>query len=116
MASTAPDSVKSGQWAGQHIVMTVSAASTEIEFDCGRATVSGTIDADRDGAFTVSGTFLQERPGPTTPDGPARRPMRVSGTVKGNDMQVSIALTDSNEDLGSFALTFGGTARLVKCK
>jgi len=108
--------VKAGQWAGQHIVMTVGSASAEIEFDCGRATVGGSIDTDRDGAFVATGTFLQERPGPTTPDGPARRPMRLSGTVKGDDMRVSIVLTDSDEDLGSFALTFGGTARLVKCK
>ena len=60
--------------------------------------------------------LLQERPGPTQPDGPPQRPMRLSGTVKGNDMQVSIVLTDSNEDLGSFTLTFGTTPRLVKCK
>ena len=96
--------------------MTVASASTEIEFDCGRATAPGTIDTDAEGRFAASGTFLQERPGPTTPDGPPQRPMRLSGTVKGNDMQVSIVLTDSNEDLGSFTLTFGTTPRLVKCK
>jgi hypothetical protein len=113
----APDSpVKSGQWGGPHIAMTVAAASTEIEFDCGRATAPGTIDTDNEGRFATNGTFLQERPGPTTPDGPAQRPMRLSGTVKGNDMQMSIVLTDSNEDLGSFTLTFGTAARLVKCK
>lgn len=112
-----PDSpVKAGQWGGQHISITVAAASTEIEFDCGRATVPGTIDTDRDGGFATNGTFLQDRPGPTTPNGPAQRPMRLSGTVKGDDMQVSIVLTDSNEDVGSFTLTFGGTVRLVKCK
>jgi hypothetical protein len=110
------DSVKSGLWGGPHISMTVAAASTEIEFDCGRATVAGTIDTDRDGGFTATGTFLQERPGPTTRDGPRQRPMRLSGTVKGDDMQMSIVLTDSNEDVGSFTLTFGTTARLVKCK
>ena len=114
--SPAADAVRAGQWAGPHIVMTVAPESTEIEFDCGRATVPGAIDTDRDGGFTTSGTFLQERPGPTTPDGPARRPMRLAGTVKGNDMQLSIVLTDSNEDVGSFSLTFGATARLVKCK
>jgi hypothetical protein len=42
--------------------------------------------------------------------------MRISGTVSGNDIQMSIVLTDSNEDLGSFTLTFGTAARLVKCK
>ena len=113
---TAPDPVKTGLWGGPHISMTVASASTEIEFDCGRATVPGAIDADRDGRFTTSGTFLQDRPGPTTPDGPARRPMRVTGTVKDDDMQVSIVLTDSDEDIGSFTLTFGTTARLVKCR
>jgi hypothetical protein len=112
-----PDSVvKAGQWGGPHISMTVAAASTEIEFDCGRATVSGSIETDRDGRFVTTGTFLQERPGPTTPNGPAQRPMRLAGTVKDDDMQLSIVLTDSNEDVGSFTLTFGRTARLVKCK
>ena len=108
--------VKAGQWGGPHILMTVASSSTEMEFDCGRATVPGAIETDRDGGFTTTGTFLQERPGPTTPDGPPRRPMRLSGTVKNNDMQVSIVLTDSNEEVGSFTLTFGATARLVKCK
>jgi hypothetical protein len=113
----APDSpVKAGQWAGPHMSMTVAAASAEIEFDCGRATVPSAIDVDRDGAFAIDGTFLQDRPGPTTKNGPAQRPMHLSGTVKDDDMQVSIVLTDSNEDVGSFTLTFGGTARLVKCK
>jgi len=112
-----PDSVvKAGQWGGQHISMTIAAASTEIEFDCGRATVPGAIETDRDGRFVTTGTFLQDRLGPTTPNGPAHRPMRLSGTVKGDDMQVSIVLTDSNEDVGNFTLTFGRTARLVKCK
>jgi hypothetical protein len=113
---TQPDPVRVGQWGGPHISMTVTAASTEIEFDCGRATVPGAIDTDGDGRFATSGTFLQERPGPTTRNGPAQRPMRLSGTVKGDDMQVSIVLTDSNEDVGSFTLTFGTTPRLVKCK
>jgi len=116
-ATMAPDSpVKAGQWGGPHISMTVASASTDIEFDCGRATAPATIDTDGDGRFVTNGTFLQERPGPTTPDGPTQRPMRLSGTVKGNDMEMSIVLTDSNEDLGSFTLTFGTTPRLVKCK
>ena len=112
-----PDSaVKAGQWGGPHISMTVAAASTDIEFDCGRATVPGAIETDRNGGFAINGTFLQERPGPTTPNGPAQRPMRLSGTVKGDEMQVSIVLTDNREEIGSFTLTFNTTARLVKCK
>jgi hypothetical protein len=109
-------SVKSGQWGGQHIAMTVAASETSIEFDCGKATITGAITTDKNGAFTVTGIFFQERPGPTTPGGPAQRPMRLSGNVKGDDMQVNIVLTDQNEDVGSFTLSFGGAARLVKCR
>ena len=108
--------VKAGQWGGQHIAMTVAAAATDIEFDCGKATIPGAIETDRDGAFTASGTFLPERPGPTTRELPAQRPARFSGTVKGDDMQVKVVLTDQNEDVGTFTLTFGGAARLVKCR
>jgi hypothetical protein len=114
--SPADSVVKAGQWGGQHIAMTVAASKTDIEFDCGKATVSGAIDIDRDGAFTVTGTFLQERPGPTTPEGPAQRPMRLSGTVKGDEMQVKIVLTDRDEEIGTFTLSFGGAARLTKCR
>ncbi len=116
-ASVAPDStIKAGRWAGSHIMMTVAATRTDIEFDCGQASVDGAIPLDRDGGFSAAGTFLQERPGPTTPDGPPHRPMRITGSVKGETMDMRVMLTDQNEDLGSFALAFGGDARLVKCK
>lgn len=111
-----PSPVKAGQWGGQHIAMIVAASGTSIEFDCGQATVSGEIETDRDGAFSATGTFLQERPGPVTPEGPPRRPMRLTGTVKGDDMQVRVVLTDQNEDVGTFALSFGNAPRLTKCR
>ena len=108
--------VKSGPWGGQHIAMTVATARTDVEFDCGKATITGAIEVDPDGGFAVTGTFLPERPGPTTPDAPASRPMRATGTVKGDDMQVTIVLTDKDEAVGDFSLTLGGSARLVKCR
>jgi hypothetical protein len=111
-----PAPVKSGDWGGQHIAMTVSPSKTDIEFDCGKAAINGAIEADPDGAFTANGTFLPERPGPTTPDPPASRPMRVTGTVKGNDMQLKIVLTDKDEAIGEFTLALGTAARLFKCR
>jgi hypothetical protein len=108
--------VKSGDWGGPHIAMTVSSSKTDIEFDCGRATISGAIETDPDGAFTATGTFLPERPGPSTPDAPPSRPMRATGTVKGSDMQVKIVLTDQDEAIGDFSLALGTAARLTKCR
>ena len=108
--------VKSGQWGGPHIAMTVTTSKTDIEFDCGKATITGPIDADPAGAFAISGTFMPERPGPTTPDAPPPRPMRVTGSVKGDEMQVKIVLTDKDEAIGDFTLTLGTVARLTKCR
>jgi hypothetical protein len=36
--------------------------------------------------------------------------------VKGDDMQVKVLLTDQNEDVGSFTLSFGASPRLIKCR
>ena len=88
----------------------------DIEFDCGFAWVDGAIPLDAAGAFAVAGTFLQERPGPTRPQGPPRRPMRLTGSVKDDTMNMRVTLTDQNEDIGSFTLAFGADARLVKCR
>jgi hypothetical protein len=112
----APAAVKSGRWGGQHIAMTVAASKTDIEFDCGAASIPSSLDADGGGAFSASGTFQPERPGPTSPDAPAPRPLRMTGSVKGDDMQVTIVLTDSGEAIGDFSLTLGAASRLVKCR
>jgi hypothetical protein len=115
--AVAPDSsIKAGRWAGPHVAMTVTAERTDIEFDCGSASVDGAIPLNRDGAFAVAGTFVQERPGPTTIDGPPRRPMRLAGSVKDDTMEMRVTLTDHDENVGNFTLTFGADARLVKCK
>ena len=108
--------VRAGLWGGSHIAMTVAPSKTDIEFDCGKAAITGAIDTDPDGAFAVAGTFTPERPGPTTPDAPPSRPMRVSGSVKGDDMQLTIVLTDKNEPIGDFSLRLGTDARLTKCR
>ena len=116
-STAAPDSnLKAGPWAGPHVTMMVTSERTTLEFDCGQASVDGTIPLDRDNAFSVTGTFVQERPGPTTPSGPPRRPMRLTGSIKDDTMSMRVTLTDQNEDLGSFTLAFGADAHLVKCK
>ena len=95
--------------------MTVTSERTDIEFDCGQASVDGAIVLDRDGAFSATGTFVQERPGRRR-RWPPRRPMRLTGGVKDDTMDMRVTLTDQNEDIGSFTLAFGADARLVKCK
>src|SRR4029079_4165859 len=75
------DAVKPGPWGGPHIALPVAAAGTAIEFDGGKGTVDGAIDADRDGGFTATGTFHPERTGAGTPNTPPGPPMRLTGAV-----------------------------------
>jgi hypothetical protein len=42
--------------------------------------------------------------------------MRMTGSVKGDDMHVTIVLTDKDETLGDFSLTLGTVPRLMKCR
>jgi hypothetical protein len=108
--------VKAGQWGGQHIEMTVADNQTTIEFDCGRAAVSGRMTVDRSGGFDVAGQYFPEAPGPTRRDEPPPRPLRLSGTVRADSMQVQVVLTDTKDVIGEFSLGFGAAARLIKCR
>ena len=69
--------VKTGQWGGPHLEMTVADSQTALEFDCGKATVIGRIAVDSSGGFDVRGQYFLESPGPTTRDEPPPRPLRL---------------------------------------
>ena len=98
--------VKLGKGGGQHLVMTVSDTRVEFEFDCGTASVDGHITLESDGTFVATGTFTREGPGPTRiGGGGAREPIRLTGTVKDDSMQVQIVMTDSKAEIGTFTVT-----------
>jgi hypothetical protein len=111
-----PAQVKAGTWGGQHLAMTVSDTKVEFEFDCGTASIDGHISLKSDGTFVATGTFTREGPGPTRIGGGPGEPARVTGTVKDDTMQVQIVLIDSKADMGTFTVTLGTNARLVKCR
>ena len=108
--------VKIGQWGGQHIEMTVADSQTTIEFDCGKATVSGRMTVNSSGGFEVAGQYFPAAPGPTKKDEPPPRPLRLSGTVREDSMQMQVVLTDTEDVIGEFSLGLGAAARLIKCR
>jgi hypothetical protein len=82
--STIPETLD-GTWGGAHIGMVVTAASTELEFDCAH----GRID----------------RP----------RPARYAGRARGDAMTLRVTLTDSATTIGTFELERGASPSVFKC-
>lgn len=106
-----------GLWGGGHIRMDVKAAETKIEFDCGHATIASKILIDPRGRFVAKGTHFEERGGPVRQGEVAHGyPVEFRGTVKGQNMKLTVTRTDTNEVLGTFSLTRGREPELVKCR
>ena len=60
--------VPSGTWAGEHIVLEVTAAGATVEFDCAHGTIDAALILDSAGRFDVAGSFTRESGGPTRQD------------------------------------------------
>jgi len=59
---------------------------------------------------------VQEHGGPIRQDeSPDRHPARYQGQTSGDSLQLTVTLTDLPQDIGTFTLTRGATARVVKC-
>jgi len=114
--STSPDAfVPLGTWGGDHALLTVTAASSAIEFDCAHGTLQAPL-ALTHGEFDVAGEFIQEHGGPIREgEQVVRRPARYRGTIDKQTMTLRVALTDTPQDLGTFTLTFGVSGRVFKC-
>jgi len=107
--------VPTGTWAGDHVVMDVTARGATLEFDCAHGTIDAPLTLNSASRFDVAGTFTSEAGGPTRSD-PSPRPARYTGSLAGTMLTVTIVLTDTNDAAGSFTLNEGAQPRLVKCK
>jgi hypothetical protein len=112
----APTPVANGNWGGDRIAMAVASTSTHIELDCAHGDLPLPLTTDVRGEFNVAGTFVREHGGPIRDDEATNaRPAAYAGTVRSNQMSLSIRLTDTGELVGAFTLTFGAQGRIVKC-
>lgn len=112
---TAPSGVALGIWGGDHIALTVTAIGASVEFDCAHGTLDAPLRLDASGHFDVAGTFVREG-GPIQLGAPPNsRPARYSGVMDGRAIQLTVTLTDQPQTIGTFSLTRGATAKLVKC-
>jgi hypothetical protein len=108
--------VPAGVWGGPHARLTVRADGAAIEFDCARGSIAGKIPLDAKGAFDVRGRYAPERGGPVRKgDTPTGVPITYRGTVH----EATLTLEPIGEDgavLGTYVLTRGAPARLMKCR
>ncbi len=109
------DRVPGGDWGGPHVKLTVADTGGTIEFDCAHGSLGQPLALDSSGHFDVPGTLVGEA-GPTQKDdATAGQPVRYSGSTDGQKMSLEVTLA-SGESGGTFSLTRGGTARLLKCR
>lgn len=106
--------IQSGTWGGKGIVLQVTEDGATVDYDCAHGTVER-IEFKGDG-FEARGTHTFESFGPTRGGGESARPARYTGRVSGDEMTLTVTLTDTLQEVGTFSLTRGRRVRIVKCK
>jgi len=106
-----------GAWGGDHVRLEVSDAGAAVEFDCAHGAIDTPLVLDSEGGFDVKATFVVERGGPVRRDRPPpTRPARYKGRVVDDALTLTVTLTDTGEDAGTYTLTRGSEGRVFKCR
>lgn len=106
-----------GAWGGEHISLEITDEGGSVEYDCGRGTIDGRIVTDEAGRFDVRGTHVREHGGPVRKDEkPDEHPARYVGRIEGDVMTLAVTETDTGESVGTYTLTRGAQAKLMKCR
>lgn len=111
-----PKRIAKGSWGGQQISITVESNSATVEYGCATGTITGPLTIDSRGRFRLVGTHTRQHGGPIRMGETANvRPALYTGTIKGQVMELTVKLTDTDETLGTFTLAYGKTGRIVRC-
>ncbi|MET0624203.1 MAG: hypothetical protein ABW250_14565 [Pyrinomonadaceae bacterium] len=105
-----------GTWGGEHISLESTAGTTRLEFDCAHATIPRPLELDDAGHFDERGEYVRERGGPLREgQRPESHPARFSGTIRGGEMTLTVTLTDTGAEIGTFNLGRGREPLITKC-
>lgn len=109
--------IPAGTWGGQHIRIVIENGSASIEYDCAHGTINGPLRLDRNGKFHLTGTHVREMGGPVRLNMPRKgEPAGFTGWTDGKKMTLTVTLSDSKEDIGTFSLVRGSEGRIRKCR
>lgn len=108
--------VKRGTWGGRGMALELAGESGRTEYDCAHGTIDQPLTLDREGRFDARGTYVPEKGGPQREgQEPPQRPARHTGKVEGDTMTITVTLTDNDQTIGTYTLTFGKSGFLRKC-
>jgi hypothetical protein len=104
-------------WGGEHVRIEFKEDEAEVEFDCAHGTIADALKTDSEGRFALNGTYIREGPGPIRLNIPrVSQPALYSGTIKGDEMTLSVTLNNASQEIGTFTLTRGSEGRIRKCR
>ena len=101
-------------WGGTHIGLVITVTGGTVEYDCAEGEILEPIRVTN-GKFNVLGLHYMGMGGPIGVDKVNPRPARYEGTVKGDAMTMTVTLTDTKEQVGTFNLVRGENPHVVKC-
>jgi hypothetical protein len=107
--------VTAGMWGGEHIGLDVTDEGAKIEFDCAHGSIEGLIALDANDRFDVSGVYVQEQGGPLRQGQEEGRSARYFGKIDGKSMSLTVEVTDTKEEVGTFTLELGKSPKITKC-
>jgi len=105
-----------GDWGGEHVQLELDEAGGTLDYDCAHGTVDPGWTLTDDGEFTGTGVHVIEHGGPVQEGEilPAR-PATYDGTVDGDQMSLTVTLSDSAQVIGTFQLQRGSDGQLMRC-
>lgn len=101
-------------WGGTHIGLVITVSGATVEYDCAEGEILEPIRLTG-GKFNVLGLHYLGMGGPIGVDRVHPRPARFEGRVDGDRMNMTVTLTDTKEQVGTFALVRGASPHVFKC-
>jgi len=115
-ARTAPPSLITGEWGGDHAGLVAMPDSGTMEYDCAAGRITQPLRPLADGSVLALGTHTPGHGGPVRIDEVLpRRPARYTGRVDGDRLTLTVVMTDSNATVGTFELFRGRSPHVFKC-
>lgn len=108
--------VPPGTWGGARIRLDVTDDGATVEYDCAHGSIDARLTLDSEGRFDARGTFVREGGSIRVGINRVVRPARYEGRVSGDELSLTVTLTDTSQPVGSYTLTRGSEGRLRKCR
>ena len=109
------ESVPTGIWGSGQISMEVSQSGASIEYSCAHGSIDQPIKLDSRGRFHVQGMHVKEHPGPVREEESGGEPATYTGHIDGTTMTLTVTITATQQEIGTFTLTHGKRSRIFKC-